>query len=307
MQISLMSLLASGCTSLSSRIEWRNYSDSDREAFVDAISCLTKNPSAGEHFAPSKSRWKDLTKTHQILTHAVHGNEIFLPWHRAFVSSFEALLRNECGFDRALPWWDETLDAGKFNESGIFTPEYFGSLPHAVKDDNDKFCVTDVKFANQVCNIGPGGDNNTVHCLSRAGNETMSAEVTTDYIKRCAQVDQIRQFTGCLDTGPHASGHNGIGAVMGDVWAAPEDPAFFMHHLFVRRAVRLVAGGRQRRTRKTAARLAGGCYDWSYPCTSPLQMDSVLSLNDLVPANLTLADVIDTRAGSLCYEYDYYF
>ena len=219
MQVSLFSLLAvaaplasaapvatpasdaTGCTSLSTRIEWRNYSASDREAFVEAISCLTKKPSAGDHFAPSKSRWEDLTKTHQILTHAVHGNEIFLPWHRAFVSTFEALLRTECDFDRPLPWWDETLDAGKFNESSIFTPEYFGSLPQAVKDEDDKFCVTDGKFANQVCNIGPGGENNTVHCLSRAGNETISAEITTDYIKQCAQIDQIRGFTGCLETG----------------------------------------------------------------------------------------------------------
>lgn len=93
---------------------------------------------------------------------------------------------------------------------------------------------------------------------------------------------------------------------MGDVWAAPEDPAFFMHHLFVdAQYASWQEGGNG--TRKTAAGLAGGCYDWSYPCTSPLKMDSVLSLNDLVPANLTLADVIDTRAGSLCYEYDYYF
>lgn len=33
---------AKGCTSLSTRIEWRNYSASDREAFVDAIPYLTK-------------------------------------------------------------------------------------------------------------------------------------------------------------------------------------------------------------------------------------------------------------------------
>ncbi|KAG6364041.1 hypothetical protein INS49_009144 [Diaporthe citri] len=295
MQISLISLLATGaslasaaaiappasnatgCTSLSTRIEWRNYSDSDREAFVDAIVCLAKKPSAGEHFAPSKSRWEDITNTHQILTHAIHGNEIFLPWHRAFVSTFEALLRNECGFDRALPWWDETLDAGKFNESSIFTPEDFGSLPQ-------------------------GRQRQILHHR----RQTISAEITTDYIKRCAQVDQIRQFTGCLETGTHASGHNGIGAVMGDVWAAPEDPTPFMHHLFVdAQYASWQEGGSG--TRKTAAGLAGGCYDWSYPCTSPLEMGSVLSLNDLVPTNLTLADVIDTRAGSLCYEYDYYF
>lgn len=41
-----------------------------------------------------------------------------------YVSTFEALLRNECGFDRPLPWWDETLDAGRINESSIFTAGY---------------------------------------------------------------------------------------------------------------------------------------------------------------------------------------
>lgn len=79
-----------------------------------------------------------------------------------------------------------------------------------------------------------------------------------------------------------------------------------MHHLFVdAQYASWQEGGNG--TRKSAASLAGGCADWSYPCTNPLKMDTVLSLNDLVPANLTLADVIDTRSGSLCYEYDYYF
>lgn len=104
---------AASCTNPQIRIEWRNYSDADRKAFVDAISCLTNLPSAGTAFSPSTSRYEDFAQTHQKLTPKVHGDGIFLLWHRYFVYTFEQALRTQCGFNRSLPWWDETKDSGK--------------------------------------------------------------------------------------------------------------------------------------------------------------------------------------------------
>ncbi len=60
----------------------------------------------------------------------IHGNPKFLIWHRYFLWTFEMALRDQCNFWDPLPWWDETLDAGNFHNSDMFTNNaYFGSLP----------------------------------------------------------------------------------------------------------------------------------------------------------------------------------
>lgn len=104
---------AASCANPGTRVEWRSYSDSDREAFVSAISCLTNLPSAGPSFAPSTSRFEDFVQTHQKMTPEVHGNGIFIHWHRLFLHTFEQALRTQCGFNRSMPWWDETKDSGR--------------------------------------------------------------------------------------------------------------------------------------------------------------------------------------------------
>jgi tyrosinase len=60
----------------------------------------------------------------------IHGNPKFLVWHRYFLWTFEMALRDQCNFWDPLPWWDETLDAGNFHNSDMFTnTAYFGHLP----------------------------------------------------------------------------------------------------------------------------------------------------------------------------------
>lgn len=107
------SSITASCSSPQTRIEWRNYSSSDRQAFVDAIACLANLPSAGSAFSPSTSRYEDLVRTHQKMTPEVHGNGIFILWHRYYVYTFEQALRTQCGFTQPLPWWDETKDSGQ--------------------------------------------------------------------------------------------------------------------------------------------------------------------------------------------------
>lgn len=112
------------CSSPAARVEWRNYAASDRVAFINAISCLINDrPSNGSRFAPSTNRFEDFVVTHQKLTPVVHGNGIFMLWHRAFLNVFEQALREECGFNRTiqLPWWDETKDTGKLYVAGLIS------------------------------------------------------------------------------------------------------------------------------------------------------------------------------------------
>lgn len=189
---------AATCASPRTRVEWRDYPPVDRQAFVDSIACLTQRPSAGATYAPSGSRYEDFVKTHQIFTPRVHGNGLFLPWHRYFLHVFEQALRTECGFNGTMPWWDETVENGRFAQSSIFTPEYFGSLPGPT--DGRGTCIVDGKFANMTCHIGPGMDD-IDHCLSRGVDEKMTAQASTAYVDYCAEQTAYGNFESCAETG----------------------------------------------------------------------------------------------------------
>lgn len=156
------------------RYEWDNYSVSDRQALMSAFQCLMAKPPSGA-FDVSKSRWEDFARLHQMYTPNVHQNQKFLPWHRYFIWTFEQVLRDECGFDRAFFWFDETKHSGAFSSSDAFSSAYLGTLGPT------SHCVTDGAFAGLTVNIGPG-PGNTPHCLSRQGNSADTAQCNTNYV-----------------------------------------------------------------------------------------------------------------------------
>lgn len=181
------------------RFEWKDYSASDRLAFVEAVKCLMDAPASG-NFPPATSRYEDFVRLHQNYMPNVHNNAKFLVWHRYYLWTFEQVLRTECGFDRAMVWWDETLDAGAFAQSDMFTnTAYFGSLPGDDSSGN-AVCINNGEFANLVCNIGPGTDT-TAHCLSRGVDETATAQCSSDYISYCNERTDYSDFESCIEYG----------------------------------------------------------------------------------------------------------
>ncbi|KAH6658433.1 hypothetical protein BKA67DRAFT_493726, partial [Truncatella angustata] len=280
------------CDNPNQRFEWRSYSDTDRHAFAAALKCLVDAPSSG-NFPPSQNRYEDLVRVHQMMTDTIHGNNIFLFWHRYYVWTLEQIMREECGFDRAFPWWDETLDAGNFAASSIFTADFFGTLPTATNGQGT--CITDGYFANTVAHIGPGTGSQD-HCLSRAVDESLTSQCNEDFVNTCNSRTNYPDMENCAELGPHAYGHNGIGSVMADVSASPEDPTFFLHHLFIDRNFWLWQNGDA--SRKTQI---NGCIDNNSPCTA-LTLDTVISVQGLRP-DVTVADIIDTQNGAMCYLY----
>ena len=179
------------------RFEWNDFSDSDRLAFIASIKCLLNAPPSG-NFQPATNRYEDLARLHQTMMTIVHNNNLFLLWHRYFLWTFEQLIRDECGFDRAFPWWDETLSAGAFHNLDMFSsPDYFGDLPPSA---TEPICVTTGAFSGLTCHIGPGSSN-TPHCLSRAGNGPDTAECNTNYVNYCNSMTAYDQMEPCLEDG----------------------------------------------------------------------------------------------------------
>lgn len=115
------------CSNVRTRVEWDHASNDQRQGYINAIKCLMNSPPSGQ-FPVSQSRYDDLVGLHQTLTPNVHGNAKFLLWHRYYTWTFESLLRDECGLQGPLLWFDETRYAGNFAASSIFSSQWFGSI-----------------------------------------------------------------------------------------------------------------------------------------------------------------------------------
>ncbi|KAK8029819.1 Di-copper centre-containing protein [Apiospora rasikravindrae] len=293
--VSIQQSKAAKCGTPSPRVEWSAYPASSKRAFVDAIACLQSKPASG-NFAPATNRYEDFVRLHQAWTPNIHNNDLFLIWHRYFVWTFEQALRKECGFAVAgLPWWDETRDAGRFAASPVFTAEYFGSLPKA--NGAAGTCITNGRFAGTTLHIGPGGDHQP-HCLSRAVDESGTAQVNKDYENACLSRSTYTDFAQCWEKGPHGIGHNSIGSVMADVLSSPGDPVFWMHHLYVDR---VFSSWQDRDASGARKRTVNGCADGAKPCT-PLTRQTLVPMAGLLK-DVTVGEVLDTVNGATCYVY----
>jgi tyrosinase len=175
-------------------VEWRKATAADRQGLISAVLCLMGKPASG-NFPPSTSLYEDMVRLHQALMPQVHQNAKFLPWHRYYLWTFEQLLRDECSLAGPMLWWDETLDAGKFGQSDIFTPRTFGSI----KGGNPT-CVADGPLAGLILHIGLG-TSNTPHCLTRGVKEGTTALCSSQYVNLCAQNTDYASFESCFEGG----------------------------------------------------------------------------------------------------------
>ncbi|GAP84436.1 putative tyrosinase [Rosellinia necatrix] len=292
------------CANPAVRFEWDDYSASDKLAFVNAIKCLINKPASGR-FSPSKNRYEDFVRLHQSYAPNIHSRSTsvqthkFLLWHRYYVWAFEQVLRDECGFNRAMPWWDEKKWAGKFAQATIFTTQYFGTLPGPTGGRGT--CITNGAFSGIQSNLGPGQTINNPHCVQRAVNEGVTAQTGIDSYNTCLARSNYPDFHSCVEFTFHAQGHNGVGATMADAIASPGDPAFFMHHLYVDYVFRKwQLGSLTRRTTISGCASNDGC--------PPLTLDTVIYMGGICGSkcpDLPVRDLIRTLQGQFCYKYNY--
>ncbi|USP81664.1 hypothetical protein yc1106_08938 [Curvularia clavata] len=275
------------CANVRTRVEWDRMADSDKQKYVDGIKCLLNRAPSGQ-FPNAKNRYEDLVALHQKLTPNVHGNDKFLLWHRVFVALFERLMRNECGFDGPLAWFDETRYAGHFSQSSIFSSRWLGGIALGGQ------CVRDGQLANLVLNVGPG-DGNTVHCLARNGDGSLTANCNQEYVDLCGRYSDYSGLRGCIELGYHAYGHNGVGAVMSDVQTSVGDAFFWLHHAFVDRTYRLWTNKNTQWLNQINGVDVSG---------NALTLDTTLNTYGMMP-DVRVRDILDTTGTTLCYKYDY--
>ena len=208
------------------------------------MKCILEKPALTPPFNDSGviSRYDDLVYTHIQQTFSIHYVGHFLPWHRYFTATYEHILRNECGYSGAQPYWDWTLDTHDpqdFPQSPVFDADlgFGGNGPYVEGNASDPFavpgrtgggCVLDGPFANNSSMVHLGPQSAVAYnpqCLRRdlsptfatrylAMNQTQLTLSQTDY----------GWFTRVVEGGPsfdasgiHGGGHYGVGGTFGEL------------------------------------------------------------------------------------------
>ncbi|KAI4678830.1 hypothetical protein J4E81_010558 [Alternaria sp. BMP 2799] len=248
----------------------------------------------------------------------------FLPWHRLFTSYYERILREECEYSGAQPYWDWTLDtpASKFVQSPIFDATYgfggngplvpFNTSNNEVPGRTGGGCVQDGPFVNMTVHLGPAAS------LAR-NDQCLRRDLAPDYAATYLGKDKLNTvmaqadygwFARTMEGGPawddsqiHAGGHFGVGGTygqMGDPFASPADPIFWLHHANIDR----VWWSWQARDLRNRLRDISGpmvLQDWDNAQGGNVTLDFPLSLG-YNGWDAKISDVMDI--DDLCYSYD---
>jgi tyrosinase len=293
-----------GCQNPALRVEWRNLSQEDQQAYLGAVVCLTQEPS---RLGFENSWYDDFSWAHSMATSDAHNVAAFLPWHRRFLQIYEGALR-ECGYGGPSPYWDWTLDAENVSASPVWSSDFgFGGDGNSEQAEEGngqrRECVSDGPFAG----IRPVYWADTVepHCLSRNFNDggnnvgdMMAFAYGPDAINTLFGVQDYAGFRDQLERGPHGAVHTGIGGDM-LMMTSPNDPIFFLHHAQVDRLW----------TIWQAQDLANREYGYAGPKNRGLgedpeeaTIDDVMTFYGLAD-DVVVRDMMSLNAPWLCYSY----
>ena len=152
-----------------------------------------------------------------------HGNWYFLPWHRAYLVSYERAVRQLTGHDDfALPYWDWTQDR---QMPAAFVDPMFDGKPNALFETQRDASPMD---SLPDTTVGPAVIS---QILTEAPFETFgtSRPVGQNDLNQAWLSAEFSGTSGTLEGTPHNLVHVFVGGIMGQANSAL-DPLFMMHH-----------------------------------------------------------------------------
>ncbi len=147
-----------------------------------------------------------------------HGSLYFLPWHRAYLTWFEAAIRTLTGEDEwRLPYWDYSVPGDEIDRA---LPVEFTVETRTV----DGQIVPNPLFA-------PGRSG---RALEAQDVDIVAALSESHYIKSYPQTGfggvDPDGYRGLVEGTPHNDVHSDISGLMGRTTTAGQDPIFWLHH-----------------------------------------------------------------------------
>jgi tyrosinase len=191
---------------------------------------LLKQKAAGD-----KSGWVGLAGIHGLNLSAYHfcphGNWYFLPWHRAYILTYERFIRELTGNrDFALPYWDWTSDPTM--------PEVF-LKPTTPDGKKNWLFVDDQDFGREWKRSWPDNEPMPPQIVGPSILQDILHSADYEQLGTSRPLGQdsldpswVLRRTGAqgtLERLPHNMVHNNIGGWMPRT-LSPRDPIFFMHH-----------------------------------------------------------------------------
>ncbi|KAL2067816.1 hypothetical protein VTL71DRAFT_15912 [Oculimacula yallundae] len=289
---------AKSCLRPAVRREWRTLSIKERKNYLDAIQCLWKHPS---RLGLNHSLYEDFPWFHSRAGNFSHNTPAFMAWHRYFLDVYERTLKETCGYQGYLTYWDWSLDWQNMTSSPIWDPETgFGGNGNktAHRSVGHGHCVTDGPLAGRRFKYF--GNENIKHCLSRGFisdrhmMEVFGSKVRLESVERVLKQPTYEKFNKELEDGPHNALPR---TIRGDFMrvTVPNDPIFFIHHV---QLDRLWWQWQQRAPKERTLQYA----------TSEEEPRGHILLREVFPFEPLARDrqvweVMDTESDVLCYRY----
>jgi tyrosinase len=165
-----------------------------------------------------KRSWTNIMLVHH---QAPHGNWYFLPWHRAYLASFERICRQLSGDDNfRIPYWDWTANR---RIPGAFGPARPPFGPNPLYDPTRQ-PATDSLPDDQV------GSAKMSMIIGEPNFEMFMSTRPTGITSIDPKWQNVPGYRGKLEMGPHDFVHNWVGGHMADIHISPLDPLFWAHH-----------------------------------------------------------------------------
>lgn len=285
------------------RHEWRTLSKSAQQRYISAVQCL-RNLNSTISSDPTIKLFDDFPWIHSHFGYYVHNSAAFLPWHRYFLHVYETNLRERCGYDGSLVYWDWTKDSIALEHSPVFDSTTGfggdGDVGANITLGRSGRCVVDGPFANLT--VKYYDIDYKPHCLSRGFRSSAGKlghidghSVSQASILEVLSKATYEEFVKVLEDRVHNAIPMGIGGDF-ETFTAPYDPLFYLHHVQLDRVWWL---WQQRQPVKGLT---------SYGGPKARHSAEAASLNDdlyyytLAP-EARVKDVMNVKNELLCYEY----
>ena len=290
-------------TKCAPRREWRTLSLAEQQEYIAAILCLRTKGSALTP-ASNKTSYDDFPWVHSHVGYITHHSASFLPWHRYFMHIYENTLRDKCGYNGGLVYWDWTLDSDKLEESPVFNSKNGfggdGEVGGEITVSPTGRCVVDGPFSDVIAEYYDV--KYQPHCLSRGfrdleGNlgHIDGRDITPESIEEALSLDDYESFVTLMESRVHDVIPYGISGDF-ETFTAPYDPLFFLHHTQLDRLWWL---WQQRQPDNGLVSYGGYKERHSMDKAS---LDDMIEMKDFVE-NVKVADVMSVEGDLLCYTY----
>ncbi|KAH6659445.1 hypothetical protein BKA67DRAFT_652674 [Truncatella angustata] len=283
------------CRDVAFRREWRSLSNDQKVDFISAVRCLASAPSKQ---IPDDSLYDDFAYVHTDTGRDSYDSAAFLPYHRYLLYVYERQLKDVCGYNGNLPYWDWTLDWQDLAASPVFTnTSGLGSISGI-----DSPCVNDGPLNDLSL---PYYDGEYPNCIWRAlpvhrVAQNSSKQVLSEDSLSPAAVDKLLlqntydEFLLELQKNAKVYIPNGIKGNFME-FTAPNDPLFFLHH---GQLDRVWWQWQQDRSYQRLLEYSANGDEGK----QTRYLSDVISLGVLAN-NVSVQEVMDTEAGFLCYRY----